>query len=240
MTTENYPELRGESLEDVIEWIEEVTNKRERDVGDFDNISSSYMRGRKVDKIPTAYNDTSTDDREGDFNYDESYFYLAVLDSGTLKWSRQPHSVDTTWKDSFYDETSVAITGGTIDGTVIGGTTAAAGTFTTATADTFITDEVIVADDAATSVSISGGAYVFSHVADNSSAFRAFTYCTTTGSPSIVGEITGSSVDTTTGVLTGTTGVDTRMTVSAAPGAYYLENRLGSSKTCQIVTLGGS
>ena len=81
------------SEEDLVDFAKDITRKRNEDINEFNNLQNIFMRGRKVSKVPTAFDDTATTDREGDFNYDASYIYLAVNDSGTIKWSRVAISV---------------------------------------------------------------------------------------------------------------------------------------------------
>lgn len=91
MSKKLYPDLRDESPSSVGAWIREVTRIRREGVGDFNNLSQLYIMGRKVGKVPTAYDDVADSDREGDFNFDNGYIYLLVDDSGTLKWARTAH-----------------------------------------------------------------------------------------------------------------------------------------------------
>jgi hypothetical protein len=56
-----------------------------------------------------------------------------------------------------------------------------------------------------------------------------------TATPSTVALNVGSNVDRTTGALTGTTGTDGKVTVSAHTDGYvYIENRSGSSRTFYV------
>lgn len=82
-----YPSIDLKVLEDVISLLEYVRNERKNDVKDFDNIQNRFMSGRKVGTIPTGAA-TSSDERVGDFSYDENYLYLVVNNSGTAEWRR--------------------------------------------------------------------------------------------------------------------------------------------------------
>ena len=64
-----------------------ISRVREEDMRDWNNLSNTFMRGRKVGKVPTSSADVATDDRLGDFNYDASYMYLCVDNSGAT-WRR--------------------------------------------------------------------------------------------------------------------------------------------------------
>jgi len=57
---------------------------------------------------------------------------------------------------------------------------------------------------------------------------------------SIISSISGGNLDVTTGVLTGTTGVVGKLTVSCDSSSnIYVENRLGSARTYSLTVLGG-
>jgi hypothetical protein len=59
-------------------------------------------------------------------------------------------------------------------------------------------------------------------------------------SPAVTAMITSSaSVNSTTGVLAGTTGTDTKLTLSAVDKVIYIENRLGSSQAVHFTLLTG-
>lgn len=90
MATSQYPQLPSTPTnDDVVFWIDEVARLREQeDIGDFDNLVNRFIRGRKVAKVPSSSTDVDATDQEGDFNYDDSFMYLAVLNSGNLVWRR--------------------------------------------------------------------------------------------------------------------------------------------------------
>lgn len=75
-------------IQDVGKILREVVRMREEDIGDFDNLQNIFMRGRKVGKTPTSSTDTAVTDREGDFNYSATYFYLCINNAGTIAWRR--------------------------------------------------------------------------------------------------------------------------------------------------------
>lgn len=91
MTKKLYPDIRRE--EDLQKVVRYMVKERRNDVNDFRNLDARFMKGRKVGKIPTAFNDVEVTDVVGDFNYDASYLYILVDDSGTNKWSRIALSV---------------------------------------------------------------------------------------------------------------------------------------------------
>ncbi len=61
-----------------------------------------------------------------------------------------------------------------------------------------------------------------------------------TDTPTVTSISAGSALAVTTGVLAGTTGTDTKLTISAhTDGKVYIENRLGSTKTVKYTLIGG-
>ncbi len=96
---------------------------------------------------------------------------------------------------------------------------------------------ISIGDDAATSFVTELGGFVFIHTAGQTSRGSLF-YADCGASPAITSIYAGSTVDLTTGVLTGTTGVDTRVTYSAATDAIYMENRSGSTRVFNFTIIG--
>lgn len=88
MTTGLYPMIETTSPEALAYFAQEIARQREQDVEEFSNLSNIFIRGRKVDKIPTGSTDVTNDDRVGDFNFDTSYLYICVDNSGTATWRR--------------------------------------------------------------------------------------------------------------------------------------------------------
>lgn len=76
------------TIQDLIDFCQNVARKRQEDISDFDNLANVFMSGRKVAKVPTGSADVVPSDRVGDFNYDTSYFYLCVNNGGTATWRR--------------------------------------------------------------------------------------------------------------------------------------------------------
>ena len=83
-----YPYFRTSNEKDVEKLLLAITKERRSDIRAFDNLVNVFISGRRVDKIPTAANDVSADDRLGDFNYSASYLYLCVDNCGTTEWRR--------------------------------------------------------------------------------------------------------------------------------------------------------
>lgn len=87
MTTELYRFIEEFSEDSVLNFVQDAARIREEDIEDFNNLSNTFIKGRKVDKIPLGSSDTS-DNRVGDFNYDANYLYICVDNSGTAEWRR--------------------------------------------------------------------------------------------------------------------------------------------------------
>lgn len=77
---------KPDTLKQTLEFISRERNAT--DVPAWNNLSNVFMRGRKVGKTPASSTDTAATDQYGDFNYDASYLYLAVNNSGSLAWRR--------------------------------------------------------------------------------------------------------------------------------------------------------
>lgn len=83
-----YADLASHELKDVAETVEEIVRERSIDIKDFDNIQNRFISGRKVGRIPSGATDVLSTDKVGDFNYDTSYIYILVNNSGTAEWRR--------------------------------------------------------------------------------------------------------------------------------------------------------
>jgi len=84
----NYPYWPAKDLPDVIEQLRQITNLRKSDITNISQITSSYISGRKVGKIPSSSADVAATDKIGDVNYTASYFYILIDNSGTPAWRR--------------------------------------------------------------------------------------------------------------------------------------------------------
>jgi hypothetical protein len=85
---ENYPSINHDAeLQDIVRFSEVVQRLREDDIREQQNLTNIFMRGRKVGKIPTSSADVAASDKIGDFNYDASYLYILVDNSGAT-WRR--------------------------------------------------------------------------------------------------------------------------------------------------------
>ena len=84
----DYPYYSAETLEDVKEQLRLITNTRKDDISTISQITSSFISGRRVGKIPSSSIDVEVTDKVGDVNYDADYFYILIDDSGTPAWRR--------------------------------------------------------------------------------------------------------------------------------------------------------
>ncbi len=91
MTTfsfKDYPYWGATNLTDVIEQLRQIASIRKSDITTISQITSSFISGRKVGKVPSSSADVVAADKVGDVNYDASYMYLLIDDSGTPAWRR--------------------------------------------------------------------------------------------------------------------------------------------------------
>ena len=84
----DYPYWPAESIDEIKELLRQITNTRKDDIVTISQITSSFVSGRKVGKIPTSSMDVEVVDKVGDVNYDADYFYILIDDSGTPAWRR--------------------------------------------------------------------------------------------------------------------------------------------------------
>ncbi len=84
----DYPYWNAESLDEIKNQLRQITNTRKDDITVITQITSSFITGRKVGKIPTGSIDVQVADKVGDINYDANYLYILIDDSGTPAWRR--------------------------------------------------------------------------------------------------------------------------------------------------------
>jgi hypothetical protein len=87
MAKRPYEFLEDTKSDTLLRFCQDIARTREEDIEDFNNLTNTFMRGRKVGKIPTGSSDVASADRIGDFNYDADYLYICVDDSGAA-WRR--------------------------------------------------------------------------------------------------------------------------------------------------------
>jgi len=83
-----YPLFSDKRPASIIELLTFIVKERRNDVNDFFNLKNIFISGRKVAKIPTGASDIAITDRVGDFNYDISFIYIVVDNSGAAEWRR--------------------------------------------------------------------------------------------------------------------------------------------------------
>ena len=85
---EGNPAIKHDAtIEDLMRFAKYIQRLRDQDISDFNNLSAVFMSGRKVGKIPSSSADIAATDKLGDFNYDDSYMYLVVDNTGA-EWRR--------------------------------------------------------------------------------------------------------------------------------------------------------
>ncbi|MGY4288755.1 hypothetical protein ACVWXO_007975 [Bradyrhizobium sp. LM2.7] len=96
-----------------------------------------------------------------------------------------------------------------------------------------------IADDTVYTIPVTPSAFTgIGMVTSNIANTYALFFANNVGGNSLVSTPTGSSVNTTTGALTGTTGVDAKLTLSIDASNIYVENRLGGSVQFTVVVFG--
>lgn len=83
-----YPYNALTSLDDAKELLRQITNIRKDDITQINNLVNVFISGRKVGKVPTSSADVDATDRLGDVNWDTSYIYILIDNSGTAEWRR--------------------------------------------------------------------------------------------------------------------------------------------------------
>jgi hypothetical protein len=99
---------------------------------------------------------------------------------------------------------------------------------------------VSVSDDTAISL-VAQRAQGFVFLSTDSTTHNGIFWFRVSASPDLqVFGTPGTNLNNTTGVLSGTTGTDAKMTISAGnDGKIYVENRSGSTRTITLTLLGG-
>lgn len=73
-------------LNEVLDWIRQVTREREFDLGDYENQITTNVRFYSY--TPADSSDLIGTEKAGDIAADTSYLYIVVNNSGTLQWQR--------------------------------------------------------------------------------------------------------------------------------------------------------
>lgn len=89
MTTfKDYPYWSAETEQDVKDQLRQICNTRKDDISTIQNLPNIFIYGRKVGKIPTSSLDVVSTDKIDDINWDASYVYILIDNSGTPEWRR--------------------------------------------------------------------------------------------------------------------------------------------------------
>lgn len=84
----DYPYWKAETLDDIKRQMAQICHTRKDDITQINNVQSTFVAGRKVGKIPVSSMDVSASDKLGDINYDASFLYILIDNSGTAEWRR--------------------------------------------------------------------------------------------------------------------------------------------------------
>lgn len=84
----DYPYWGAENLEEIREQLRQITNTRKDDISTISQITSSFVSGRKVGRVPSSSADVLVTDKVGDINYTASFLYILVDNAGTPVWRR--------------------------------------------------------------------------------------------------------------------------------------------------------
>ena len=88
-TMKPWPRDIKKTNESIVSALNYMVRARKDDITEFDNLGNVFISGRKVDRIPTGSTDIVATDSVGDFNYDENYIYILVIDgSSNIVWRR--------------------------------------------------------------------------------------------------------------------------------------------------------
>lgn len=84
----DYPYWVPSTLAEVIKQLQQIASTRKDDISTITQITSSFVSGRKVGRLPTSSTNVLATDKVGDVNYDASYLYILVDNAGTPTWRR--------------------------------------------------------------------------------------------------------------------------------------------------------
>lgn len=92
-----YPNVPPISSSTLANFLQDICRLRREDVREVRNLNNRLVQGRlRTDRPdPSANNDVTVTDKEGDIVRSAAYEYLVVNDAGTLKWAR--HALDVAW-----------------------------------------------------------------------------------------------------------------------------------------------
>jgi hypothetical protein len=83
-----YPSNITDDVSSVSATLRFICRMRLEDITELNRLQSSFMKGRRVYKVPTSSIDVAADDRLGDFNLTKDYVYFCIDNAGTTEWRR--------------------------------------------------------------------------------------------------------------------------------------------------------
>ena len=96
MSTQHYPDIYNDDLEEVLRVLREIVSIRIRDISDYKNLNNRFVAGRQRSDsrlAPSSPDDVLHSDQEGDIVNDAQYEYKLLNISGSLLWDRRALSV---------------------------------------------------------------------------------------------------------------------------------------------------
>jgi len=84
----DYPYTAPNTLDDIKETLRQIAKIRKDDITQIKNLSSTFISGRRVGKVPSSSADVATGDKIGDFNVTDTYAYFLVESAGSGVWRR--------------------------------------------------------------------------------------------------------------------------------------------------------
>lgn len=88
-TLKDYPYFPAANEAEAREQLRQICNIRKDDITQIQNLSSTFLAGRKVGKVPASSADVdAATDKVNDINWDASYIYVLIDNAGTPVWRR--------------------------------------------------------------------------------------------------------------------------------------------------------
>lgn len=82
-----YPRLHSMELPEVVNVLNYISGLRNEDLGDFNDLNSRFISGRRTYRSPTSATDILPTDKEGDIVFTTgNIFWLVDIGGGTLEW----------------------------------------------------------------------------------------------------------------------------------------------------------
>lgn len=87
-----YPSNLKKTLDSIYSCLQQIVRLRSQDSQAFNNLSSTFIMGRKVAKVPANSTDVAGN-VPGDFAVTASFVYFCIDTGGTAEWVRAPVAV---------------------------------------------------------------------------------------------------------------------------------------------------